>query len=587
MIGEKPQEILRPPPISLKKPPTPAKAQPQQPPPPFLSTDFIAEIERSPSPKVTEKEEEKEKSFFVVYNPGLKGSPIAQSSEPIIRYEGFNHALPVEDPRQKNDKADWNALLRTSRSSRQMKVVQHLNDKHYSYDKYSTRPPPPPIPTAILVSGLAYFATAEKLRSHFSAYGMISDMDLKIDPKTAGLLGICWIRYVDQVERKLYGPDGSHIRKATGLQDGNLAAQEAIKRNHDQKVPTLARPVDKISVVMDGEKVLTEQKYKKILDDRKALEDQKFGRKPILAAAAEITKSEASSSAPPIPGRSTPNDPVRQRTISSTSSTTAPKSAQQPAALTPNSSLLNNPTSLEKPSTQGTSPAPRSLSIPLPLKPPTAPRAQQPKTFNAFENVPTGPKALMSPTAPSQNRPNVQRTPTGAQYPLSGGRSPQSAGAPPGQRGPLKLPTNKTPDKSGNQEESSSSSSEDSDTEHEDDDRRKREDEDKIFFPRSARAGQDIVKETVEALSPTKESIPGTTSALAIQDLTAKVTAYKRLADSKLPFVKVARSSFPNYSTLQAWMQGSHPLKVRFSDLIDLSLKAEPNHTFSVHTSFV
>jgi hypothetical protein len=471
-------------------------------------------------------------------------------------------------------KVDWYKRLNSSKSQRPYNKVQHLKMRDYEYDKNSTCPPPIPVPTAIMVSGLAHFATPEKLRSHFSSYGIIAEIDLKTDPATAGLLGICWIRYADQVRRKLYGPQGSYIREATGLQDGHLIAQEAIRRNHDKKVPTLAKATDKISVVMDGQGLLTKKTYESILAKRKALAVQKDGRKPALAAAAEITKTGTSSSSTPMPGRTTPDDPVRQRTTSATSSTAAAKSLQQPSSITPHTTLPHVPSLPNKPPTQASSNPPKQLSISLQSKSstlPTGPRANQTNRINPLENVPKGPKALMSPTAPSQNRQNPLLTPTGTKFPPGlNGKLPLSAGASAGQRGPFLLATKKTPDKLANPDaESSSSSSEDSENENEEEDQRKKDDDDKIYFPRTAKAGQRIIKDTVESLSPVKESPPCKVSTEAIQGLRAKIEAFTRLSQSSRAFVSIVKSSLsspggrtPNANDLKDWMRDHRPTTV-------------------------
>ncbi|GAA5975940.1 hypothetical protein JCM11641_002844 [Rhodosporidiobolus odoratus] len=178
------------------------------------------------------------KDYRVMYDPALDPNPIKKGKEVIKRYDGEGVKEEVKDPRKTEDPAEKAKLEKKKQRGPFMRELGVLT---YSWDKNSTGPPPPAPPSAILVTGFPSATTGDAIHAHFRSYGRIEQQEVKYDVQTGGSLGICWIKYIDDVPRDAE-PDKptreryERKRKQGQVQDGSLVAQQAVTKGNGAKV---------------------------------------------------------------------------------------------------------------------------------------------------------------------------------------------------------------------------------------------------------------------------------------------------------------------------------------------------------------
>lgn len=210
----------------------------------------------------------KEQNWLTLYDPRCDDSPVKQSKGPIIRKAGKGVDLPVSDPRQ--SESSYSARLAFLKNNKKIPFRNKIMPVRYHFDEFSTGSPPLPPPAAILVTGLTRLTPVEKVRAHFASYGHIEEADLKVDDRTGGSLGICWIKYTDSISRMVYTPDGRQEKRGSSDgQDGNRCAKTAVERNHRAKIVPLTGNDGKLRVVLDGQGKLCQQEVKSVLDRKR------------------------------------------------------------------------------------------------------------------------------------------------------------------------------------------------------------------------------------------------------------------------------------------------------------------------------
>ena len=127
------------------------------------------------------------------------------------------------------------------------------------WDKNSTGPPPPPLPSSILVTGYPGSTTPDQIHRHFSIYGRIESLENKTDAQTGGSLGICRIRFADdaprnpEAERPVREKFERDRRKGTA-QDGHVVALEAVAKGNGSKIGArMMMLAGGVKVEMDGD----------------------------------------------------------------------------------------------------------------------------------------------------------------------------------------------------------------------------------------------------------------------------------------------------------------------------------------------
>lgn len=245
----------------------------------------------------------------------------------------------------------------------------HRSDGRYTilqWDKNSIGPAPPHPSSAVLITGFPGSTTADQLHRHFATYGRIESQDVKTDKATGGSLGICWIKFADDLPRNEAVSTAAMQKyerdRRKGLaQDGNAVALEAISKGSGQKIgPRMMMSSDGIVVVMDGD-----------------------GKRCSLATKEEIAR----------------RNPVAQRTsISSATSSATPMSAPISSV----SSMSDSHPLLRRPS--DVSSARSSIASHHPSHPPSsAPHLVAPILPNV--SVPLGPRNMRlnaPPTLPTR-----------------------------------------------------------------------------------------------------------------------------------------------------------------------------------------
>ncbi|GAA5983403.1 hypothetical protein JCM10908_000275 [Rhodotorula pacifica] len=223
----------------------PVEKQPAPPPPPVA--DKVPPFFYKPL---------KSKDYKVEYDPVLDTNPIKKGKVVQYRYDGQD--LPDEagskDPRGSRDSLERN--LATAKRHLHVKRVGVIT---YNWDKNSRGPAPPIPPCAILVTDFPPTTSGDAIHAHFRSFGRIDQVELKRDPKTGGNLGICWIKYKDDVPRDLE-PDRptrekyEAKRKAGQAQDGAVVAKDAVARGNGAKIGlAMLRSDTGVKVVMDAE----------------------------------------------------------------------------------------------------------------------------------------------------------------------------------------------------------------------------------------------------------------------------------------------------------------------------------------------
>ncbi|BGP48228.1 histone methyltransferase set1 [Rhodotorula kratochvilovae] len=191
----------------------------------------------------------KTKDFRVTYDPALDRNPIKKGKQAVQRWDGEGVKEEPKDPR----KAEGAEAKKPKREL----LVQKVALVTYNWDKNSLGPPPPAPPTAILVSNFPSATGSEAIAAHFRVFGQIERQDFKHDPQTGGGLGLCWIKYVDDVPRDPTPDQPTRERydrkKREGrVQNGAEVAARAVREANGARVGmAMLRSSEGVKVVLD------------------------------------------------------------------------------------------------------------------------------------------------------------------------------------------------------------------------------------------------------------------------------------------------------------------------------------------------
>lgn len=252
--------------------PTPTRMD--SPSPPFASTshtshqDFTSKNSMSTAlapeafpPVVLDPLLKDKMNYRCMYDPALDNSVVKKSAGPQYRHfqpSGTIISKPEKDPRLKlaypspllvppvtaSQKSSLVAGLSRSSKGRQTFRSQVEKLQPYAFDKNSIGPPPPPPPCAILITGLNQLVTGEQVRNHFVKFGRVAECEIKLDPQTGGSLGVCWLKFVNDVSNPYDGSSKDSFGKkrtpsvngSRGIQDGHQSALEAIKKSNGARI---------------------------------------------------------------------------------------------------------------------------------------------------------------------------------------------------------------------------------------------------------------------------------------------------------------------------------------------------------------
>ena len=487
-----------------------------QPPPPPLP--LVTPI--TPPPPL-----QREKNFYIIYDPTLDNSVVKKGNRSKKRMEGEGASRPVVDPRLK--KGDYASLL-----AKRHRPVDRVTRLSYEYDRNSTGPPPPPLSTAILITNLNRLTTIEKVLSYFTAYGRICENEFKTDPKTGGSIGICWIKYADDAARIVWTKKGKEKRPAgPGGQDGHLVALDAIERNNGQKVVTLCGPEGKIMMQLDWDGKLCKKAVAEELERRYPKPS-----KSILANEARTSLVGPSSVTLSSTARTSDRGSASAEfsiTSKLTGAASLPK--KPPMASTPTSMLLSAKEVVD--TRVRTLPSAATFTaddVRISLRSENPLSRSMPYEGEGYflRKLLDRRKSLTEPTDASRSAHDLPNTPKSSQY-----TNKISTLA----RQPYKLPTLRSPDRKGKGRDSNfdSSSSESDSTTEDGDEFSSREDEDKVFFPRTGNGGRhqrvrsDLTKQADQV----------------IEDLKAKIKAWRRLADQQKPYIAIMKGDLIAWET--------------------------------------
>ncbi|KAA1100219.1 histone methyltransferase set1, variant 2 [Puccinia graminis f. sp. tritici] len=85
--------------------------------------------------------------------------------------------------------------------------------------------------------------TGEQVRSHFSQFGRIAECEIKLDPQTGGSLGICWLRFLNQITHPTADSRHSSSSQTPAInkinrdqQDGHQSALAAVKKANGARI---------------------------------------------------------------------------------------------------------------------------------------------------------------------------------------------------------------------------------------------------------------------------------------------------------------------------------------------------------------
>lgn len=217
------------------------------------------------------------KDFRVTYDPALDTNPIKKGKAIEYRYDGEGLAEDAgkQDPRGSRKNAGQMLAKVKRRMHRERLGVTTYNVSWLrqwtfadfrmttldvpQWDKNSRGPPPPLPPCAILVTGFPSSTSGDAIHAHFRTFGRIEQLEVKVDPKTGGNLGLCWIKYRDDVPRDLE-PDKptrekyEAKRRAGQVQDGAAVAKTAVAKGNGAKVGmAMLRAETGVKVVLDAD----------------------------------------------------------------------------------------------------------------------------------------------------------------------------------------------------------------------------------------------------------------------------------------------------------------------------------------------
>jgi hypothetical protein len=166
-----------------------------------------------------------------------------------------------------------------------------------------------------LVTDFPSTTSGDALHAHFRSFGRIEQVELKRDPKTGGSLGICWIKFKDDVPRD-FEPDRptrekyEAKRKASQAQDGAVVAKDAVARGKGAKIGMAMLRSDKgVQVVLDAEGKLCKAAVDAELLRLYPPPPPKPKQEPTNPTSASTPRASTSTRAPPPPPSDAPPPP--------------------------------------------------------------------------------------------------------------------------------------------------------------------------------------------------------------------------------------------------------------------------------------
>lgn len=149
----------------------------------------------------------------------------------------------------------------------------------YQWDHHSTGPKPPSPPRAVCIVGLNPLTSQSEVVSAMSRFGAVREIDMKMNPRTGGLAGFCWVEFEDK------NKDG---------RTGHEVALEVVAKGHNQPVGRImATRNERVRIVLDGEG----KRAAKILDKLIAQQKEETRAREAKIAADKAAKVEAKKAA--------------------------------------------------------------------------------------------------------------------------------------------------------------------------------------------------------------------------------------------------------------------------------------------------
>ncbi|GAA95766.1 uncharacterized protein L969DRAFT_92890 [Mixia osmundae IAM 14324] len=205
---------------------------------------------------------ERRKSYLAIYDPALDSDPVKKSKTLIFRHEGDGLERPIEDPRHRGVAEE---RTKSAKARGKMRLLDTLPIIIYEWDKQSVGAPPPGPVTSIVVQGYTRLTTSEALHRHFAQFGRIAELDFKHDTLTGGSLCLCWIKFVDEVDRRpdRRREDAEKRSRRHNQQDGHNAAVQAMRKSQGTRIGVPAQGEDGlISVDLDHSAIIVARRVK-------------------------------------------------------------------------------------------------------------------------------------------------------------------------------------------------------------------------------------------------------------------------------------------------------------------------------------
>jgi len=274
-----------------------------------------------------------------VYDPALDRNPIKKGKAVVHRWDGEGVPDEPEDPRpgapvvkvdpKKVKKAQL--MHKVSVISYNVRPLRPLSSRRpgrnqltppflllaSQWDRNSLGPPPPAPPTAIFVSGFPSATGSDAINAHFRAFGQIETQDFKHDPQTGGNLGLCWIKFADDIPHDVTPDQPTRERyerkKREGrVQNGAEVAARAVREGNGARVGmAMLRSTEGVKVVLDRDGKLCNAAYKAELARRHPPKPKPAAPPPAAPAAGAASPLPAPTvdSAPPSSPRAAPTLP--------------------------------------------------------------------------------------------------------------------------------------------------------------------------------------------------------------------------------------------------------------------------------------
>ncbi|KNZ47308.1 histone-lysine N-methyltransferase SETD1 [Puccinia sorghi] len=195
-------------------------------------------------------------NYRAKYDPALDSSlSILSTNHNMIHIYSYRHSKPTlvitsnpnRDPRLKlaypsplsshpTSLSGRSALIAgISRASRTRQAFHSRVEliPSYPYDRNSLGPPPPPPPSAILITMLDKLVTGEQI---------------KLDPQTGGSLGICWLRFLNNITHPTadsrhhssqHSTINNNFLNSKNQQDGHQCALAAVRKANGARIGSM------------------------------------------------------------------------------------------------------------------------------------------------------------------------------------------------------------------------------------------------------------------------------------------------------------------------------------------------------------